>query len=38
MIPIPKADSLTEMFSLKGKVVIVTGKSFPTSQTTIRLT
>jgi sorbose reductase len=29
MIEIPKAESLLEMFSLKGKVVIVTGASGP---------
>jgi sorbose reductase len=29
MIPIPKTDSLMEMFSLKGKVVVVTGASGP---------
>lgn len=29
MIPIPKADSLMEMFSMKGRVVIVTGASGP---------
>jgi len=29
MIEVPKADSLLEMFSLKGKVVIVTGASGP---------
>lgn len=27
MQPIPKTDSLMEMFSLKGKVVVVTGAS-----------
>ena len=25
MIPVPKADSLMELFSLKGKVIVVTG-------------
>lgn len=29
-IPVPKADSLKELLSLKGKVVIVTGASGPT--------
>lgn len=29
MIPVPKADSLKELLSLKGKVVIVTGASGP---------
>ncbi len=28
-IDIPKTDSLAEMFSLKGKVVVVTGASGP---------
>lgn len=28
-IPVPKAESLKELFSLKGKVVIVTGASGP---------
>lgn len=27
MIPVPKAESLKDLFSLKGKVVIVTGAS-----------
>jgi NAD(P)-dependent dehydrogenase (short-subunit alcohol dehydrogenase family) len=29
MQPVPKTDSLLEMFSMKGKVVIVTGASGP---------
>ena len=29
MIPIPKPDSLVELFSMKGKTVIVTGASGP---------